>query len=642
MLMKIYGATALMGLILVMALACGQAEAPSAPEEVQTTETTVAALEEPRAGLGAVPGPDSVSNQPNAAESDAEPTAVPVVALASQGTADAAQLTPKPSPMPMEPALPVAVPTEVASQTELPTMAQATTPTAETQQEPAPKPEPTSPPLATVEQQEAALQAAAAALGCESVTIGKSRFPCQWNVHYDESGNIRSLSIASKGLTGTIPSEFADLPYLEELSLSGNPGITGEIPSGFANLHKLETLNLDSTGITGELPLFLNDLTSLTRVTVSDSQGICRHPALNPNLVSGAPACGPEISELEQAAILKSLYTKFGAEFPYQGPGTLQYQSGSPYSNGVTLDTRGHVIGLYIQVERSGTAEGAFPDQIADLPYLEEIHIASTPMAGPIDGAVLARLQNLQKISIVHSAFSGPVPTELANLPHLTLIDLRNNQLEGAIPAELGRLEHLDTLNLSKNNLTGPIPAALGSLEGLRGLHLSENQLSGTIPPELAETALTRLDLWSNQLHGTIPESFTKMDLQVINLSTNKLEGPIPEFLANMKYLKSIDIGNNQFTGAIPPQLGSISTLGGIGLQNNLLEGPLPAELANLKELSYISLNGNKLTGEIPAALLSLENLRSINYEDNNGLCVPQAIKELMGDTGPRLKGPTC
>ena len=61
---------------------------------------------------------------------------------------------------------------------------------------------------------------------------------------------------------GTIPPEFANLPYLEFLDLSDN-GLREEIPPELANLENLEVLNLSNNDFQGEIPPELGNLENL-------------------------------------------------------------------------------------------------------------------------------------------------------------------------------------------------------------------------------------------------------------------------------------------------------------------------------------------------------------------------------------------
>ncbi|KAF7045104.1 hypothetical protein CFC21_054242 [Triticum aestivum] len=63
---------------------------------------------------------------------------------------------------------------------------------------------------------------------------------------------------------------------------------------------------------------------------------------------------------------------------------------------------------------------------------------------------------------------AGPIPgASLAGLVQLEELNLSNNQLIGTIPSWIGELDHLRYLDLSGNSLVGEVPKSLINLQGL-------------------------------------------------------------------------------------------------------------------------------------------------------------------------------
>ncbi|CAO2831807.1 unnamed protein product [Amaranthus hypochondriacus] len=97
-------------------------------------------------------------------------------------------------------------------------------------------------------------------VGCDS-TAGKTygrvnavTFPLSWE------------------LSGTIPSYFGDLPYLEFLTISGNVNITGSIPKSLGKLKKMYHIDLSSNSLTGPIPKEVLQLKSLKEVDLSNNK----------------------------------------------------------------------------------------------------------------------------------------------------------------------------------------------------------------------------------------------------------------------------------------------------------------------------------------------------------------------------------
>lgn len=87
------------------------------------------------------------------------------------------------------------------------------------------------------------------------------------------SGHIKTLSIASNNIVGTLPTELGNLgPSITNLTLSGNRGITGQIPSSIGNLTSLTTLGLYTNALSGSIPTELGNLTNLVYLYLHDNQ----------------------------------------------------------------------------------------------------------------------------------------------------------------------------------------------------------------------------------------------------------------------------------------------------------------------------------------------------------------------------------
>ena len=84
-----------------------------------------------------------------------------------------------------------------------------------------------------------------------------------------DTGRVTNITLVEKGLTGTVPSQLAQLSNLEKLALSSN-ALTGEIPSGLGSLSNLEILWLSHNQLTGNVPSELGNLSALEKLTLSN------------------------------------------------------------------------------------------------------------------------------------------------------------------------------------------------------------------------------------------------------------------------------------------------------------------------------------------------------------------------------------
>ncbi|XXG71784.1 hypothetical protein AAC387_Pa07g1030 [Persea americana] len=102
-----------------------------------------------------------------------------------------------------------------------------------------------------------------------------------------------------------------------------------------------------------------------------------------------------------------------------------------------------------------------------------------------------------------------------------------------------------------------------------------------------------------------------------MNLTGLQLVGPLSSFIANLTFLRVIDLGNNKLLGQIPPEIGRLFRLRYLNLSNNLLRGEIPTNLTHCWRLIVIDFNHNNLTGRIPVELGSLSKLNTLRLPRN-------------------------
>jgi len=113
-------------------------------------------------------------------------------------------------------------------------------------------------------------------------------------------GRVIAVTFGSTfGVSGTIPAEFGDLPFLGTLWLDGDLNITGPIPNSFSKLKKLRSLKLNSNNLSGPIPTFLGRLKRLEEVDLSNNKlsgvipaSLATLPSLSQLNVSSNQLCG--------------------------------------------------------------------------------------------------------------------------------------------------------------------------------------------------------------------------------------------------------------------------------------------------------------------------------------------------------------
>lgn len=289
------------------------------------------------------------------------------------------------------------------------------------------------------------------------------------------------------------------------------------------------------------------------------------------------------------------------------------------------------------------------PDSIFNLTLLTHLYLDSCQLSGSLSERNIARLVNLEALSIQDNYLTGTIPRSIGQLAQLVVLNLDINAIGNTIPTSLGNLTKLVYLRLSSNCLVGSIPSELSNLHHLQVLSLSDNQLTGLLDKALDFTAmplLVYLLLSTNQFNGTIPQGLGFLPLlQVLDLSDNDVGGVIPASLGNDFFLESLYLNNNNLSGSIPTTVGNLHNLIDFRVDNNRLENTIPTELGYLSNLQTLFLNNNSLVGEMPKQLGQLSQLSRAYFHGNSlkgdfSLC---HLDELTADCKRRgIECPCC
>ncbi|XP_022958897.1 receptor-like kinase TMK4 [Cucurbita moschata] len=394
---------------------------------------------------------------------------------------------------------------------------------------------------------------------------------CNWKeIRCDSSNRVTSINLASKSLSGVLPSDLNSLSQLTSLSLQRN-SFTGPIPS-FANLSFLQSLYLDNNNFSSVSPGAFQGLTSLQNLS------------LNQN-VDLAPWSIP--TELAQASSLVNFY--------------------------------------------AGNAKivGSLPDFFDSFPSLQELRLSYNNLTGvlpkSLGGSVITSLWlNNQDIGL-----SGSIDL-LSSMTQLTQVWLQKNQFTGQIP-DLSKCEGLFDLQLRDNQLTGVVPPSLMQLSSLKTVSLDNNMLQGPLPvfdssvdatfssvnrfcrttPGPCDAQVSVLlavagafgypillaNAWegNDACHNWNFVVCTEGKVTNVNLRKQLLVGVISPAFANLTSLKDLYLNDNRLTGEIPESLTTLPQLQNLDVSNNNLSGQVPKFGASVK----LNTKGNPLLGTI-------------------------------------------
>nr|ADU60067.1 receptor-like protein 2 [Arabidopsis thaliana] len=470
-----------------------------------------------------------------------------------------------------------------------------------------------------------------------SGSVYSSVSPLNWNLSIDccswegitcddsSDSHVTTISLPSRGLSGTLTSSLQNLHRLSRLDLSYNH-LSGPLPQVlFSTLNQLMVLNLSYNSFNGELPLeqaFGNESNRFFVIQTLD---------LSSNLLQGQ--------------ILRSSVYLLGA---------INLISFNVSNNSFTGPIPSFMCRSSPQLSKLDFSYNDFSDHISQ---------------------ELSRCLGLRVLRAGFNSLSGEIPSEIYNLSELEQLFLPVNRLSGKIDDDITRLSKLTTLDLYFNHLEGDIPVGIGKLSSLRSLQLHINNLTGSIPLSLANcTNLVKLNLRVNHLGGSLTElDFSQFQsLRILDLGNNSFTGDFPDKVYSCKSLTAIRFAGNKLTGQISPQVleleslsfmsfsdnkltnitGALSILQGcrklstliiannfydetvpinedfvapdgfpklqiFGIGGSRLKGEIPAWLIKIKSLEVLDLSLNRFEGLIPGWLGTLPNLFYMDLSDN-------------------------
>lgn len=306
--------------------------------------------------------------------------------------------------------------------------------------------------------------------------------PNNWaGVNFNLDGCVTSIELESMGLTGEIPLEIEDLNFLTTLNLSNN-NICGELPSTIGNLHQLQTLNLSNNQISGEIPG--NKISRLRNLSTLD---------LSYNFLSDYVP--NQIVQLDSLTQLKLTGNDFS--------GCLTPELIS-FINQDNLVIDNFYIGFDVCTKCN-------LDDWAAIKYIYDYMNGASCM-----------LTNDGRLAF--DLFSGDARPDDCNLDTLSFLSvnaygrvnaifLNHCELNNSLPEEIGLLKDLVLLVLNSNNISGTLPVSLTDLKKLGYVDLSNNLVANCFPAKLTKlcgqaSVLTGnnflfSDLWNEFCNGT-------------------------------------------------------------------------------------------------------------------------------------------
>ncbi|GAA0165962.1 hypothetical protein Leryth_019073 [Lithospermum erythrorhizon] len=400
-----------------------------------------------------------------------------------------------------------------------------------------------------------------------------SRKPyCQWNnVKCDTSGNVISIDLSSKSLSGTLPDDLNKLASLQTFLVQRN-SLSGSMPS-FANMTSLKEIDMAFNSFDSVPKDFLLGLTSLQKVSLNNNTNlaawelptyIAESYNLQEFVVSACNVVGSMPDVFDKLPSLQSLRLSFNS---LTGPLPLS-MANSGLQN------------LWLNNQEKG-------------------------LSGPI--SVLSSMKQLSQVWLHLNAFTGGIP-DLSNCTNLFDLQLRNNMLTGPVPPSLLNMPKLVNVTLQNNKFQGEIPqfrngvqVTLGTTNNFCSPSPGPCDAQVTILIEIAGGfgyPMTLAESWGGNDVCRGWKSITcdsqGKNVSIVNLAKQGMSGNISPSFSKLVSLKTLVLSDNVITGEIPQSLTTLSQLQLFDVSNNNLSGPIPAFPASVK----FSYGGNTFIGK--------------------------------------------
>ncbi|GJV33467.1 putative leucine-rich repeat protein [Tanacetum coccineum] len=428
--------------------------------------------------------------------------------------------------------------------------------------------------------------------------------------------SLDTISLSSSKLGPSFPKWMRSQKNFSILDIS-NCQINDSIPNWFWDqlTPRLRYLNLSSNNIHGTVP----DL--ITQALV-----------LSNNMFSGTISLLWNLTDIYNLDLSSNQLTGELPDFWMNFTSMLYFNLENNNFTGRIPTAMGSFSSVYMLSMRRNRLNGDLASSFKNWANLEFLDLGENNLSGSIPDWIGKSLSNLRVLSLPSNGFQGTIPTSLCGLENLQILDISVNNISGTIPKCFSRLQSmaekktvafLGKRNVGLERTRLSLSKATHVFKALLAWKGMKHEYSSTLG------LVTSLDLSSNMLSGEIPGEISNLlGLVALNLSRNNLTGKIPQDIGKLRWLDFLDLSRNHLAGGIPASLSQLTNLGVLDLSNNNLSGRIPTstQLQSFDNSSYIenpSLCGLPLAISCPEDLLPQNprtTVQTDDYEDQDKL----------------------
>ena len=461
----------------------------------------------------------------------------------------------------------------------------------------------------------------------------------RWHGVKTKDGRVSEIELYENQLTGTIPSDIANLSDLIYLDLGIN-SLSGDTPD-LSSLDSLGFLRLDGNNLGGTMEsIGLDSMDWLEKVHLQRNSVSGTVPeisseklviiSLNDNKLSGT------LDNLASSTSARSLRELNLSNNNISG--TIPDLSGLKFLRGIHL------------ADNSISGTMAELSKLAQRPYarLLALDLGNNKLSGvlPDLGFLASGNGGLNILSLHGNSLSGEIP-DLSSYTNLSVMDLASNSFSGEIgdlggsSGDLSVFDRLYILDVSGNRITGEIPVSSKLPGELEYLQLSDNDLTGSVPNLSGFTKLRALGLWGNPdltLTGiTLPSGVTRSVIDWAALWALHYKNGGSGWTSSAKWLGVNPLG--QWHGVTTDSNGQVTAL---NLRYNNMSGNISGSVAALEKLVTLNLSCNSaLNEELPLGLKDISTLTTVNI-CSTGMTAPTDSDFTTWKNGITFTDGTC